>query len=83
MAEVAVVPEETKQEKDIVTPFTVQALSDKGIDYAKFAETLGLSHVSDDLKAKFEKLGKPLHRYLRRDLIIGHHGLEQILQRVE
>jgi len=33
---------------------------------------LGLKPINDDLKAKFEKLGKPVHRYLRRDLIFGH-----------
>jgi hypothetical protein len=42
MAEIAV--EETKKlDKDIVTPFTVQAVSDNGIDYSKFSESLGLS----------------------------------------
>ena len=71
--------EESKLQKDIVTPFQVQAVSDRGLDYPKFVETLNLTPVSDDLKAKFEKLGKPLHRFIRRDIIFAHSGLEQIL----
>ena len=38
--------------------------------------------VSDDLKAKLEGLGKPLHRYLRRDVTFGHLGFDTLLQSV-
>jgi tryptophanyl-tRNA synthetase len=67
-----------------VTAFTIQASSDKGIDYNKLLVKFGCSAVNDDLKAKIERLtGMKPHRFIRRDIFFCHRDLDVILNKYE
>jgi tryptophanyl-tRNA synthetase len=50
--------EESKQEEaeDLVTAFTIQAASDKGIDYDKLLVKFGCSPMTPELIEKIERL---------------------------
>lgn len=73
-----------EQEEDIVTAFTIQASSDKGIDYDKLVDKFGCTKMTDDLKAKIETLtGQKPHRFIRRDIFFCHRDLNLILNRYE
>ena len=76
--------EEQKQEEDLVTAFTIQASSEKGVDYAKLVDKFGCTPMNDDLKAKIERLtGAKPHRFIRRDIFFCHRDLDVILNRYE
>ncbi|CAD5232600.1 unnamed protein product [Bursaphelenchus xylophilus] len=69
---------------DVVTPWDVQATSDKGIDYMKLIEKFGCRPLGQDLLDRIEKItGKPAHVMLRRGLFFAQRDLSLILDRVE
>jgi len=62
----------------------VEAKDNKGIDYNKLIEQFGSNHVSDEQKAKIERLsGKPPHHFLRRGIFFSQRDLNFILSQVE
>lgn len=68
----------------MVTAFTIQASSEKGVDYAKLVDKFGCTPMNDDLKAKIERLtGAKPHRFIRRDIFFCHRDLDVILNRYE
>jgi tryptophanyl-tRNA synthetase len=77
-------PEAEKQSEDIVTAFDIQAASDAGINYDKLIESYGCFAMTDELKAKMEKLtGRKPHRFLRRNIFFCHRDLDYILKTYE
>jgi len=69
---------------DVVTPWDVQADSDKGVDYDKLIERFGSSPISQELLDRCEKLtGRKVHRFLRRGIFFSHREFEQILDLYE
>jgi len=52
-----------------MTPFEIQAASDKGIDYEKLIQKYGCSAMTPELIKRIEDLsGKPVHRFIRRGI---------------
>lgn len=80
-----VVQEEVKQEvEDVVTAFAISAATDKGVDYEKLLVKFGCSAMTDDHKARIEKLTEmKAHRFIRRDIFFCHRDLDYILNRYE
>lgn len=71
-------------EEDIVTPHTVLASSNKGIDYDKLVDRFGSSRIDQPLLERFEKLtGQKPHRFLRRNIFFSHRDMHRILDAVE
>ena len=67
-------------EGDEVTPWDVQATSNKGIDYDKLIVKFGSSKIDDALLAKFEAVtGRRPHHMLRRGIFFSHRELNTIL----
>ena len=63
-----------------MTPWDVQAETDKGVDYDKLIERFGSSPISQELLDRCEKLtGKKVHRFLRRGIFFSHREFEHIL----
>jgi tryptophanyl-tRNA synthetase len=81
------VPEEEKkatQDEDVVTAFGIQASTDKGIDYEKLLVRFGCTAVTEELKAKVERLtGAKPHRFIRRDIFFCHRDFDIMLNRYE
>ena len=76
--------ENVEEQAQLVTPYTVSAGSDKGIDYDKLIHTFGCSKISPELLAKMEKLtGKKPHHLLRRGIFFSHRDLDWILNNYE
>jgi tryptophanyl-tRNA synthetase len=68
--------------KQIITPFTVQA--DERIDYDKIVNQFGSTKISVELLEKFEKItGKKIHHWLTRNLFFSHRDLNLILDNYE
>lgn len=69
---------------DVVTPWTVEASGDSGIDYNKLIKRFGSEAVSDELLEKFKRItGKPLPHLLSRHIFFSHRGLNSILDLFE
>lgn len=67
-----------------MTAFTIQAATDKGIDYEKLLVKFGCSAANDDIKARIHHLtGMKPHRFIRRDIFFCHRDLDLILNRYE
>jgi tryptophanyl-tRNA synthetase len=67
-----------------VSAFTIQAATEKGIDYEKLLVKFGCSPMNDDLKAKILSVtGQKPHRFIRRDIFFCHRDLDIILNRYE
>ena len=68
--------------KQIITPFTVQA--DERIDYDKIVNQFGSTKISVELLERFEKItGKKIHHWLTRNLFFSHRDLNLILDNYE
>lgn len=68
--------------KQIITPFTVQA--DERIDYDKIVNQFGSTKISVELLEKFQKItGKKNHHWLTRNLFFSHRDLNLILDNYE
>lgn len=73
---------ENPEEEDIVSAFTIQAASDKGIDYDKLIQKFGCTALTDDLRTKILELtGEQPHRLIRRGIFFCHRDLDVILDR--
>ena len=65
---------------DEVTPWDVQATSNKGIDYDKLIVRFGSSKIDQSLLEKFESVtGHKPHHLLRRGIFFSHRELNTIL----
>jgi len=70
--------------EDDVTPWDVQAASNKGIDYDKLIVRFGSSKIDSDLLARFEKVtGHKPHHLLRRGIFFSHRDLNLLLNDFE
>merc|ERR1719392_409113 len=70
----------TNDGEDEVTPWDVNASSNKGIDYDKLIIKFGSSKIDSDLLDKFEKVtGHKPHHLLRRGIFFSHRELNTIL----
>jgi len=68
--------------KQIITPFTVQA--EKKIDYDKIINHFGSTKISVELLERFQKIiGKKIHHWLTRNLFFSHRDLNLILDNYE
>lgn len=68
----------------IVTPFSVQAEGDDGIDYTALVEDWGAQLIDKSLLERFERAtGKQAHPFLRRGLFFSHRDLETVLDAYE
>ena len=71
-----------KMNKQIITPFTVQA--DERIDYDKIVNQFGSTKISVKLLERFQKIiGKKIHHWLTRNLFFSHRDLNLILDNYE
>lgn len=76
--------EQQAAEEDIMTPFEIQASSDKGIDYQKLIEKYGCSPMTPEIIKRIEDLtGKPVHRFIRRGIFFCQRDLNEILNSYE
>jgi len=72
--------DESASNDDVVTPWTVESTSEKGVDYNKLIERFGSSKIDQTLIDRMEKLtGKPVHHLLKRGIFFSHRELEMIL----
>merc|ERR1719362_1278986 len=72
--------EEKAGDDDEVTPWDVNASSNKGIDYDKLIVKFGSSKIDADILSKFEKVtGHKPHHMLRRGIFFSHRELNTIL----
>ncbi|CAI4223620.1 unnamed protein product [Auanema sp. JU1783] len=70
--------------EDIVTPWTVESSSAKGIDYDKLIARFGCRKIDNELIERFERItGHKAHPMLRRGLFFAHRELNEILNRKE
>merc|ERR1719342_1315633 len=66
--------------EDEVTPWDVNASSNKGIDYDKLVVKFGSSKIDAALLEKFVKVtGKQPHHLLRRGMFFSHRDLNMVL----
>lgn len=69
---------------DVVTPWTVYANSETGIDYDKLIHRFGSSKINEELIARIEAvIKKPVHPFLRRGIFFSHRDLHSILTAYE
>ena len=67
-----------------MTPFEIQAASDKGIDYEKLIQKYGCSAMTPEIIKRIEELsGKPVHRFIRRGIFFCQRDLTEILNAYE
>ena len=82
-------PEEVKVQdqkpaEDIMTPFEIQATSEKGIDYQKLIEKYGCSQMTPEIIKRIEDLtGKPVHRFIKRGIFFCQRDMTEILNTYE
>lgn len=70
------------EEKQVVTPWNVEAEKGKSIDYKKIIEQFGCQEVSDDLIAKIEKItNAKAHFLLRRRIVFAHRDMDKIIDK--
>ena len=73
-----------QQEEDIVSPFNIQAVSERGIEYGRYAERKKLERVNEEIKERIERItGGKVHRYLRRGIFFAHKEMEKVIREVE
>lgn len=66
---------------DVVTPWTVKASGEAGVDYEKLIVKFGSNRITDDILARFEQVaGVKAHHFLRRGIFFSHRDLELILK---
>ncbi|XP_046375523.1 tryptophan--tRNA ligase, cytoplasmic-like [Haliotis rufescens] len=72
------------QVEDEVTPWTVQSVSQKGVDYNKLIDKFGSVRITEDLIKRIERVtGKKPHRFLTREIFFSHRELGQVLDMYE
>ncbi|KAI3382842.1 hypothetical protein SNEBB_000438 [Seison nebaliae] len=76
--------EEEGKGEDIVTPWTVESMNDKGIDYDKLISRFGSQRIDENLINRLEKLtNRPAHHLIRRGIVFSHRDLNYILDLYE
>jgi len=66
--------------EDEVTPWDVNASSNKGIDYDKLVVKFGSNKIDAELLDKFVKVtGRKPHHFLRRGMFFSHRDLNMVL----
>lgn len=74
----------SKDSEQIVTPWTVAADDETGVDYDKLIRDFGSEPISQELIARFEKVtGHRAHHWLRRGIFFSHRDLDVILDLYE
>lgn len=72
------------EEGDLVTPWSVQAKSQTGVDYDKLIDKFGSERITEELLARFEAItGERVHHFLRRGIFFSHRDLGNILKTCE
>lgn len=71
--------------EQIITPWTVEAEKNDeqmtSIDYNRIIDQFGCEKCTPELFEEFEKIiGKPLHRFLKRNLAFAHRDFNQIIE---
>ncbi|PIK51377.1 putative tryptophan--tRNA ligase, cytoplasmic [Apostichopus japonicus] len=73
-------PSDGKPEEDVVDPWTVKAVDDKGVDYDKLIEKFGSKRIDKALLKRFEKVtGHKPHHMLSRGIFFSQRDLDFIL----
>lgn len=73
----------TKEKKQNITPFTVEA-DEGGVDYETLIKDFGCSKLGDDIVERFERvLGVKPHHFLRRKIFFCHREFNKILDCIE
>ncbi|XP_013112932.1 tryptophan--tRNA ligase, cytoplasmic [Stomoxys calcitrans] len=68
------------EDEDIVNPWTVESISDAGINYDKLIDRFGSTRINENLIKRIEKItGKPAHHMIRRGIFFSHRELDVIL----
>eukprot|EP00761_Pharyngomonas_kirbyi_P013133 gb/GECH01013160.1/.p1 GENE.gb/GECH01013160.1/~~gb/GECH01013160.1/.p1 ORF type:complete len:420 (+),score=95.87 gb/GECH01013160.1/:1-1260(+) len=71
-------------EDDNVTPWTVHASGNKGVDYNKLVAKFGSSLIDEDLIQRLERVtGRPAHPFIRRGIVFSHRDLKDMLDLYE
>uniref|UniRef100_A0A0C9RRN8 Tryptophan--tRNA ligase, cytoplasmic n=1 Tax=Fopius arisanus TaxID=64838 RepID=A0A0C9RRN8_9HYME len=77
-------PVQSKEEDDLITPWSVQSKNETGIDYDKLIKKFGSSRIDDDLLERFERVtGKRPHHFLRRGIFFSHRDMHTALNLYE
>jgi tryptophanyl-tRNA synthetase len=72
------------EDGDLVTPWSVTAKSQAGVDYEKLIEKFGSERITDELLARLEAVtGVRPHHLLRRKIFFSHRDFEYILKTCE
>ncbi|VDN08337.1 unnamed protein product [Thelazia callipaeda] len=75
---------EEEEKEDLVTPWNVEAMSEKGVNYDKLIVKFGCYRITEDLISRFERItAQKAHPMLRRGLFFAHRDLSTILDRLE
>ncbi|XP_053993663.1 tryptophan--tRNA ligase, cytoplasmic-like [Hylaeus volcanicus] len=79
----------TKESNDkgvsqIITPWTVETETEKGVDYDRLIQCFGCSKITETLITRIENLTKKkAHYLLRRGFFFSHRDLDQLLNAYE
>ena len=72
------------EEGDVVTPWTVEAKSQSGVDYDKLVEKFGSERITEQLIARIESItGTQAHHFLKRGIFFSHRDFDYILKTCE
>eukprot|EP00745_Piridium_sociabile_P007601 TRINITY_DN15050_c0_g1_i1.p1 TRINITY_DN15050_c0_g1~~TRINITY_DN15050_c0_g1_i1.p1 ORF type:complete len:411 (+),score=120.93 TRINITY_DN15050_c0_g1_i1:98-1330(+) len=75
---------EQEEVEDVVNPWDVQSVSEKGIDYDKLITRFGSSKIDDALIERMKRLtGKPVHHFIRRGIFFSHRDMHALLDLYE
>lgn len=73
-----------EEQEDIVNPWDVQSVSEKGVDYDKLITRFGSSKIDDALIERMERVtGKPVHHFIRRGIFFSHRDMHGLLDLYE
>lgn len=73
-----------EEKNDIVTPWSVEAADDAGIDYDKLVKRFGCSKIDQQLIERFETLTKKkVHHFFERGIFFSHREFTKILDLYE
>jgi len=69
------------EDGDVVTPWTVTAKSETGVDYDKLVQKFGSELITSELLSRIESsTGVKPHHFLSRGIVFSHRDLQSILK---
>lgn len=72
------------EEGDVVTPWSVTAKADTGVDYDKLVDKFGSERITEEILERIEAAtGIKPHHFLRRGIFFSHRDLGHILKTCE